>query len=389
LKTNAPLGCLLCQVLASYLPMPQAASAEDVLAKLKAADAQWASAQSVKAKFTRIDAYPGPYQDVRQTGIVTVTRPGQVRIEISRARRVTAADAWKDSGNNTLTVTDGKDSYYVFFHPHSAQVRRSEPATKPSIDEVPLLSEFFGGNTSASAVLAKAIQEGSVSNVSVSGNELRYQIRTNEYTVTLAADGTIREYAIKNTRRGSVQTWTLDQAVVNPKIDASAFRYSPPKDALAFDDAEKSALLEIGSAAPDITVLTRDGKNLNLSELRGKVVVLEFFATWCWPCNQSVPHVNQVVAQQGTDKVVALAVAIKGSKKDFDVWTAKHRDYRNIQFTYEIPEAKLSSHTYRVSATPTTYVIDAGGRISAAFTGYAGPTPELAQAIQAATLAAR
>jgi len=379
LKTKVTIGCLLCQVLASYLPADPG-SAQTILDRLRTADARVSAAQSLKVRYVRTDEYPGPYQDLWQTGTVLLAKPGNVRHEITRARRIDAKDAWKDTGNNTLTVYNERGYTYAFFHPHSVQVRQSE-VTKGTIDDVPIVSAFFGGRTAPSAVLAQAIQDGTVEDISETATQASYRIRDVTTTVTFRPDGSIGEFVQQNRASGTVRRWVVERVEWDAKLATNAFDYRPPSYALPFDDRERSTLLAVGSEAPNITVQGTDGRTVNLADYRGKVVILEFFATWCWPCNQSMPHLNKVAESEGA---VALAVAIKGSKKDFDVWTKKHRSFGNVQFTYEIPESTTASSLYRVAATPTTYVIDASGRISSAWTGYTGPTPVLATAVQSA-----
>jgi thiol-disulfide isomerase/thioredoxin len=65
--------------------------------------------------------------------------------------------------------------------------------------------------------------------------------------------------------------------------------------------------LKIGTMAPDFTTQTLDGKDVKLSDFKGKVVILDFWATWCGPCMAAMPHTQQVAAQYKDQGVVVLA----------------------------------------------------------------------------------
>jgi len=114
-------------------------------------------------------------------------------------------------------------------------------------------------------------------------------------------------------------------------------------------------------------------------------VILDIRATWCWPCNQSLPHTESVVEKNSEKNVIALAVAIWDSQKGFDIWTSKHH-YPDIDFAIDpSPQGKdVASALYHIPSTPTAYVIDPSGKIVSVVSGYNGPTDELQAAVDAA-----
>lgn len=156
-------------------------------------------------------------------------------------------------------------------------------------------------------------------------------------------------------------------------------------------EAAQPPLLASGTAAPDFTVQDKSGSPLTLSAYRGKVVVLDFWATWCGPCQRSLPHTNAVAKQFAGKDVVVLAVNVWDSKTAFDGWLPKHPEYDAITFALD-PTTQhgqdVATRLYKVSGIPTQYVIGKNGKIQTSFVGYGEPTPELANAITQALAAA-
>jgi cytochrome c biogenesis protein CcmG, thiol:disulfide interchange protein DsbE len=68
--------------------------------------------------------------------------------------------------------------------------------------------------------------------------------------------------------------------------------------------------LAIGKPAPSITLSTLDGKQIALSDLRGKVVILTFWATWCEPCQQELPTLSQYAREHAKDGLVVLGFSL-------------------------------------------------------------------------------
>ena len=145
------------------------------------------------------------------------------------------------------------------------------------------------------------------------------------------------------------------------------------------------ALLANGTLAPDFAVQDRDGKPVHLSDYKGKVVVLDFWATWCGPCQQSLPHTQSVAAQFAPQGVVVLAVNVWDKHEAFDKWLPAHAAFRNIAFAIDpSPDAKQVTNAYHVSGIPTQYVVGKDGKIAQSFVGYDGPSENLANAITSA-----
>ena len=133
-------------------------------------------------------------------------------------------------------------------------------------------------------------------------------------------------------------------------------------------------LLPVGSEAPDFEVPAWGGGNLRLSSLRGKVVVLDFWATWCGPCKASLPHVQKVWDQVKDKNVFILALNVFDDKPAYEEWIPANKQYQ-FPFAYDPAgrgETSIAKSQYKVSGIPTTYVIDANGKIAATIVGFDG-----------------
>ncbi len=133
--------------------------------------------------------------------------------------------------------------------------------------------------------------------------------------------------------------------------------------ALALGSCRNSDMPNVGSTAPDFTV--NDGqKTVQLSQLRGKPVLLNFWATWCPPCVQEVPDLVALQRQMG-DKVVVVAVSMDVDEAAYKAFTTKNMPG---VLTVRDPDHK-SSALYGTFAYPESFLIDKDGKIQRKFIG--------------------
>jgi thiol-disulfide isomerase/thioredoxin len=111
--------------------------------------------------------------------------------------------------------------------------------------------------------------------------------------------------------------------------------------------------------APPFAVTTLDGKHISMDELQGKVVLLDFWATWCGPCREALPHIRDVAKKFQGQPLVILSVSLDNDEEKWKDFVAKNDmtwpQYRDGGFTGSI--AKMFS----VTAIPHTFTIDADG----------------------------
>ena len=118
-----------------------------------------------------------------------------------------------------------------------------------------------------------------------------------------------------------------------------------------------------GDTAPKFKIVTDSGKTLTRGDFGGKVLVLNFWATWCPPCIEEIPSLDALQRQYGPQGVVVLAISVDKNEKAY-------RDFlkrANVSFqTARDPEADVSA-SYGTYKYPETYVVDRNGKVVAKY----------------------
>ena len=114
-----------------------------------------------------------------------------------------------------------------------------------------------------------------------------------------------------------------------------------------------------GDQAPDFKIVSDDGKTYTRADFGGKLLVLNFWASWCAPCVQEVPSLEAFQHVLGPEGVVVLGVSIDTSQKRYEQFLRRFR----VDFhTARDPDANISSN-YGTFQIPETYLIDSTGKV--------------------------
>ena len=135
---------------------------------------------------------------------------------------------------------------------------------------------------------------------------------------------------------------------------------------LATSVGSSQASVQLESNAPDFTLRSANGANLRLQEQRGQVVLLNFWATWCGPCRQELPHLNRIYDKYRSAGFVLLGVNIDDDPRLATELASK----LGLKFPVLLDGDKKVSRVYDMSAMPATLVIDRDGRVRHIHRGY-------------------
>ncbi len=156
-------------------------------------------------------------------------------------------------------------------------------------------------------------------------------------------------------RNPSLRAWVatvlwlvLPAAVVNAELPAPDLSYELTK-------------LDAPIPAPDFTLEDMDGKRHSLSDYRGKVIMLNFWATWCPPCRREIPSMESIYRDLGKSGFLVLAVNEFEEPDHVFAYTGQLSVFPTFPILFDRDSAV--SQAYKVKGLPTTVLIDAQGRI--------------------------
>jgi len=131
-----------------------------------------------------------------------------------------------------------------------------------------------------------------------------------------------------------------------------------------------AAILQKGDKAPAIKLVTTSGQPVTLNNYKGYVLVMDFFATWCVPCKESIPHLNALNKKYGAKGLQILGVSVdEGGDREVKNFVTE----RKISYPVAIAGEDLQTE-YGLRSIPTVYVINKKGMVAEKFQGYSDQT---------------
>ena len=134
---------------------------------------------------------------------------------------------------------------------------------------------------------------------------------------------------------------------------------------------------------PEIEFVDADDRPKTLSELKGKVVLVNFWATWCAPCVKEMPSLDRLQAAVGKDKLVVLPLSLDGASRAKVAPFYEATQLKNLGIFFD--KGRVAMKAFAVSILPTSILIDASGREVGRLEGEADwDTPEAIALVSAA-----
>ena len=122
-----------------------------------------------------------------------------------------------------------------------------------------------------------------------------------------------------------------------------------------------------GDVPPALLGKDREGEVVDLTQLRGKVVVVTFWASWCGPCRKELPGLDALQKHAGDKILKVIAVNVKDSTEDYRLMMRQMKDY-TISMTRD--RSGEIAEGYVVKAYPNLWIIDPQGKVAAHHVGY-------------------
>lgn len=130
----------------------------------------------------------------------------------------------------------------------------------------------------------------------------------------------------------------------------------------------------------DMAWTTEDDRVQKLSDLKGKAVILDFWATYCGPCRQEIPHLNSLIAKYGADNLHIVGLNVGGAEDRIEI--PKFVATTKIDYPIAFPEDALSNFIFAErSDIPQTAVFDRSGKLITKIIGF---SPEIQKELDAA-----
>lgn len=185
----------------------------------------------------------------------------------------------------------------------------------------------------------------------------------------------------KPRRKSSRQLWIMLALIVVIAAVIVLLPTGAEPEPQPSDELEATTLVHAGEEAPDFTVGMFDGSTVTLSELRGKVVLLNFWATWCPPCREELTHVQSEIIDRFAGRDFLFLPVSRGESRQA---VASFRQKTGYDFPMGLDSTRSVYDRYASNYIPRNFLIDAEGKVVTATVGFEPEKfDELIRAIEA------
>jgi len=124
-------------------------------------------------------------------------------------------------------------------------------------------------------------------------------------------------------------------------------------------------VVEVGDRAPNVTVTTDSGRRISLRNFGGKVLVLNFWASWCPPCVEETPSLNEFAKMMRDQGVVVLGINVDQNQKQYENFVKRFQ----VGFPNARDPQQAISYRFGTYQFPESYIIDRSGKVVQKFAG--------------------
>lgn len=319
------------------------------------------------------------YVDLNQNGDLTDDSSGkwdEVKVVDGvtwNESRLTLHASW-----GTAVKEKESGSYTLFFYRRQGDMRLNWTKVTARSGKVEI-----GGKTYS--ILLAENESDAIFTVSKMTDRTR---RPAQFFIDVDGDGTFKgvQETVEKKKRYTPEYYYLDKPIqiagtwwdLAPNISGSQLTFSPSaapgEKAPPPVEREEKELLSAGTTAPDFVAQSPKGSPLRLSSFKGKIVILDFWATWCGPCIASMPGLQKIYNQVKDKDVVVFSVNVFDEKEPFDGWIDKNSG-KIYNFTFAFDPAgrdqkkSIAASKYNVSGIPTMYIVGRDGKIKTSIVG--------------------
>lgn len=304
------------------------------------------------------------------------------------------------------SVSDGK-TQIEFVGPEMPAREQTAPTGLSEVDSMilgnpmmggSLLYAFFGGSEDIDVVAGDGIKKlsaakgfpenawnvhvydsGRYGNVTFTIGEdsgYVYEIRyDSEPLLKLARDRGMK--GAEDAKMDVVETYS--NIKTNASIDAATFETELPKTYTVIK-SENEPPFPIGQKAPDFEVSTLDGQTRKLSDLKGKVVLIDFWATWCGPCVEALPHTDNIYKTYGDSGLEVMAIS-EETKEEVEPFIKD----KAFAFPVYLDTKHSAVQAFKIDPIPAYAILDREGKLVKYFVG-ARPEKDILRALRKAGL---
>jgi peroxiredoxin len=134
------------------------------------------------------------------------------------------------------------------------------------------------------------------------------------------------------------------------------------------EDYMESSLVKLNQQVPEFSFTNKDGKTIKLSDYKGKVILINFFATWCGPCMKEMPFIQKDLWEKlkNNDKFIILSFGRDHSQEEVN----KFIETKKFTFPIFADKGKSIYNLFATKYIPRNYLIDSNGTVIYASTGF-------------------